>query len=372
MNNMNSNRRRYLDNIRWATVVTVVIYHVIYMYNGVQPFGVIGAFNSIQYQDAYQYLTYPWFMALLFIVSGMSARYYLDGHSVKEFIKSKNTKLLIPSTLAIFVFWWIMGYYNMAIGGAFETLALPAEVKQPVRGIIMWIIMSLSGTGVLWYIQMLWVFSMILSVIRRFEKGRLFEKTAGCSAVILILCVIPCFLSAQILNTPVITVYRFGLYGFCYFMGYFVFAHDEVIEALCKIKYVLFVAAAVLGIAYTVVYFGQNYAIKPAINSPLAMAYCWIMILAVMAGFKHYFDIKTPFTEWMSAKSFGLYVFHYLPLAMTAYYLRKYTPGCPAVLCYVLTGVSAFAGGYILYEAVSRIPVLRRVVLGLKGKKNVQ
>ncbi len=27
-------RKYYLDNIRWVTVVLVVIYHVIYMYNG--------------------------------------------------------------------------------------------------------------------------------------------------------------------------------------------------------------------------------------------------------------------------------------------------------------------------------------------------
>ena len=43
---MSSSRKPYLDNIRWATVVLVVIYHVIYMFNGVQPFGVIGSISS--------------------------------------------------------------------------------------------------------------------------------------------------------------------------------------------------------------------------------------------------------------------------------------------------------------------------------------
>lgn len=38
---MDNTRRIYLDNIRWITVCIVVIYHVIYMYNGVQLFGVI-------------------------------------------------------------------------------------------------------------------------------------------------------------------------------------------------------------------------------------------------------------------------------------------------------------------------------------------
>ena len=56
---MDNTRRIYLDNIRWITVCIVVIYHVIYMYNGVQPFGVIGPFKKQQPQDAFQYLVYP-------------------------------------------------------------------------------------------------------------------------------------------------------------------------------------------------------------------------------------------------------------------------------------------------------------------------
>ena len=46
--NMDNTRRIYMDNIRWITVCIVVIYHVIYMYNGVQPFGVIGPFKEQQ------------------------------------------------------------------------------------------------------------------------------------------------------------------------------------------------------------------------------------------------------------------------------------------------------------------------------------
>ena len=105
-------RKLYLDNIRWITVVLVAIYHVIYMFNGVEIYGVIGPFTEIQYQDVYQYIVYPWFMLLLFVVSGMSARFYLENHTDKEFRKSRTVKLLVPSTLGLFVFQWILGYYN--------------------------------------------------------------------------------------------------------------------------------------------------------------------------------------------------------------------------------------------------------------------
>lgn len=84
-------RKLYIDNIRWITVVLVVLYHV---------------------------------------------------------IKKRTGKLLVPSTLGLLVFWWILGYYNLLIGGGLEQMA---AVPKPV----LFIIMAVSGIGPLWYIQML-------------------------------------------------------------------------------------------------------------------------------------------------------------------------------------------------------------------------
>ena len=105
------------------TVVLVVIYHVIYMYNAVGIPGVVGQITQqpVQYQDYFQYIVYPWFMPLLFIVSGICSRYYLERHTDREFFRSRTTKLLVPSTIGLFVFQFIQGYLNMAIGGAFES-----------------------------------------------------------------------------------------------------------------------------------------------------------------------------------------------------------------------------------------------------------
>lgn len=160
-------RKTYIDNIRWMTVVIVVIYHVLYMFNGVVTSGVIGPFTPVQYQDAYLYFVYPWFMLLLFVISGMSARFYLNRHSEKEFLKRRTTKLLVPSTIGLFVFWWIEGYFNMAIGGAFANMS---AVPKPM----LFVIMVISGIGPLWYIQMLWVFSLLLLLIQKIEKDRLY------------------------------------------------------------------------------------------------------------------------------------------------------------------------------------------------------
>lgn len=133
----------------------------------------------------------------------------------------------------------------------------------------------------------------------------------------------------------IVTVYRFGIYGVSLFVGYFVLSHEEVTDSLMKYWIPLCVTAIVLGASYTIIYFGENYAIEPIINNALA---------------------------------YVLYIFHYLPLAMTAYYLKEYASGTPALVCYLLVGIMTFVGAYVVNEIISRIPVLRYLVLGIRGK----
>lgn len=355
-------RKHYLDNIRWATVCLVVVYHVVYMFNGVATDGVIGPFTRPQYQDGLQYLLYPWFMVLLFIVAGMCSRYYLETHTLKEFVRSRTRKLLVPSTIGLLVVGWIQGYVSMAISGAFDTIpgAVPAAA--------LYFIMVLSGTGVLWFIQMLWLFSMLLAVAARFETGRLYALTRKANLAVLVLLAVPVYLSGLVLNTPVIVVYRFGIYGFTFFLGYFLFAHEEVIERLSRYSLPLLAAAAVLGCVYLLLHFGDNYAVVPVVNCVPAVAYAWAACLAVLGCMKRWGDKATRFSAFMSKRSFGLYVLHYLPLSATAYALHQYAP-LPALPSYLAVAFAAFAGSLILYEAVSRAPFLRWCVLGLRKEK---
>ncbi len=355
-------RKYYVDNIRWITVLLVVLYHVIYIYNGVTEAGVIGPFHATQYQDALQYILYPWFMVILFVVSGMSSRYYLEKHTIKEFIAVRTRKLLVPSTVGLFVFQWILGYFNMQISGAFETI--PDEIPE----IVLYVMMVVSGIGVLWYIQMLWIFSMGLALVRKFETGKLYHVCERVNPIMLVLLGIPVWGAAQILNTPIVAVYRFGIYGICFLLGYFVFAHENVVEKLSRYWHILTAAAVVLGISYVYCYFGENYAVGPVVNSPYSVAYGWIAVLAIFAVMKKWADETSAFAARMTKKSFGLYVFHYLPLAAVAYYLKKYTQ-LGALPSYLITGVAAYAGGFLLYEVVARIPILRWCVLGIKKEK---
>lgn len=355
-------RRKYLDNIRWVTVLIVIIYHVIYMFNGVTTYGVLGPFSEDQPQDIFLYIVYPWFMFLLFVVSGMAARFELDHKGESGFIRNRTRKYLVPSTIGLFVFWWILGYYNMLIGGAFESMG---TVPKPV----LYLIMCISGIGPLWYIQMLWLFSLILIWIRKIEKDRVYNLAAKTNVFIIVLLGIAVYGAAQVLNTPIVVVYRFGIYGLGFLLGYFIFSHEEVMEKLEKYWMLFGLLALAFCILFLVFNLGKPYPEHEVLDTFLCNMYAWFGTLGLLAFMKKWGDFHNGFSDWMCRKSWGLYVFHYLGIAISSWYIKMYLPQIPVFFVYLLVLVSGIAGALLLYEIISRIPVLRWCVLGIKHNK---
>ena len=163
-------RKRYLDNIRWAVVAVVVVYHVFYMYNAEGVLGGLGKITKldVQWYDLLLYGVYPWLMPVLFLVSGICARLALEKRSDRAYFKSRTTKLLVPGTVGLFAFQFIQGWISISLGDGFDAMEVPGAVK--------YLIMALSGQGVLWYIQLLWVLTALLLLIRKLEKDRLWTS----------------------------------------------------------------------------------------------------------------------------------------------------------------------------------------------------
>ena len=75
-------RKHYLDNIRFLTIFFVVIFHVYFYYNNIGTEAMFAGLKpyegAVTFTGIYQYFVYPWFMLLLFVVTGISARYALE------------------------------------------------------------------------------------------------------------------------------------------------------------------------------------------------------------------------------------------------------------------------------------------------------
>jgi peptidoglycan/LPS O-acetylase OafA/YrhL len=301
-------------------------------------------------------------MLLLFAVSGMAARFELDRRTEKEFIRVRTRKLLVPSTVGLLVFGWVLGYYNMMISGALDQMG---AVPKPV----LYLIMSVSGCGPLWYIQMLWLYSVVLIWIRKIEKDRFYSLCAGANVPVLLALTVLIYGSAQILNTPVIVVYRFGIYGLGFLIGYFVLSHDEVMDRVGKAWVLLTALALILCVVFVIKFWGQSYPDHEVLDTVICNIYAWTGVLGVLAFMKRWGNFENRFTRWMCRKSWGLYLFHYLMIAAAGWHLRRLNPAPAPVIVYMLTGAAGFAGSYLLYEIMSRIPVIRWCVLGIRKEK---
>lgn len=352
-------RKHYLDNIRWATVVIVLLYHVNYLFNTVGiPFPV-GEDAGIRFMDIFSYIVYPWFMALLFLIAGMSARYALEHQAAGAFLKSKVVKLLVPSTLGLFVYHWITGWMNVHMGA-------DPGVLDAVPVVIRYLIYVLSGTGPLWFIQMLFVFSLLLVGIRALDKNDKLWTLGGRAGIpVLVLLVVIVWGGAQILNMPVLTTYRFGIYGVCYLLGYFVFSHEEVEERVERMRIPALLVTAVLGVCYVISYYGESYVTPECLKSPLVNAYLWAAILAILGCGRAWCNRRNRFTDNMTRTSFGLYIVHYPIVLAVCIVLYRYT-NLPHLLNYFLAWLVELPLSFLVYEVLRRIPVIRFLVLGVK------
>lgn len=362
-------RKHWIDNLRWVTVLLVLFYHVIYFYNNKGVPGGIGGFgDGPQYQDVVMYVLYPWFMPLMFILAGVSARYALKRRTGKEWFKERTRKLLVPSTIGLLFFGVFIGWFNYKIAADPALEFLPAPVKYAI-----WVV---SGTGPLWFVQDLWILSLLLLLVRKLDANEKFYNLCSKITIVpLILLGVLFWLGHQTLvMTPnpagidgLLNLYKPIFYAIPFFMGYFIFAHDNVQEMLGRYWFPLLACASVAGVVLTVTTFGQDNSLPQYLSAPMNNIYGWLMCLAMMAWFKARFDRTGKFAGYMTRSSYGLYLVHYLVVVSIGMYLKVKTQ-MPPVCMYVILTVAVFTLSPLLYEGLRRIPFIRWCVLGEKKK----
>ena len=360
-------RKQWLDNLRWVTVLLVLLYHVIYFYNNKGVFGGIGGFgDGPQYQDIVMYVLYPWFMPLLFILAGISARYALDKQPANEWFKARTRKLLVPSTIGLLFFGVFIGWFNSKGAPAGTLDQLPPAVKY-----FIWVI---SGTGPLWFIQDLWLLSIVILILRKLDsKNKLYNLCGRVGIVPLILLGVLFWLGHKTLvQEPdpqgidgLLNLYKPLFYMVPLLMGYLIFSHERLQESLAKAWVPLMVCACVSGGILVAATFGQDNTLPQYLGSPLNNIYGWLMCLAMMGWFKTKFDRTGKFANYMTGASYGIYIVHYLIIASIGTALKN-AAGMPPVCMYLILTAAVFSLSPLLYEVLRRIPFIRWCVLGEK------
>lgn len=350
-------RKQYLDNLRYLIVLSVIFYHVIYMFN---TLGIIRnvTIEGIPAFDTIMYVLYPWFMAALFLISGISARYALVSQTMGQFLKSRCRRLLLPSIAGIFLIGWIGGwitnqYNDMFVGNG-----------DLIPGFVKYLIYCFSGIGPLWYVHQLMLAYLVLALICKLDKKeRLLALGAKTNLPILLLFTLAVWGSAQILNTPLLEIYRHGIYIFMFLLGYHVFSHDNVQELVTKWCLPFTTIAGVLGVVYTITYWGQNFTLMVNLKSLLTNVYAWFAILALLGLMKKFLDKETAFTRYMRENNFAYYVLHYPLMVLLTFIMDKYLHiPMPAMYFFLLVAEMLLLP--LVVEIVKRLPIVKTLLLG--------
>lgn len=342
-------RKNYLDNVRWSVILLVLVFHVVSIFSSC---GAVMSINApgIPALDTIGYLIYPWFMSLLFAVSGICARYSLEKKSSAAFVRSRARRLLLP----FFSYLLLIG--PLASGLSFRVNKLE-EVFAALPGPVVFCIKVVNGMGPSWFLLQLFVLSLVLAGIRKADKkDRLFSLGEKATFPVLLLMYVPALASAQLLY--LVYTFRTGLYLLLFLMGYAVFSHENVQRQLQKYCIPLLCAGLAAGGVQTALSWGIPYQI--VVNRPSVMLYTWLMLLGLLGAAGRWFDFRTRFTAFMSRCSFGIYYFHYVPMVYAAWFLTGRL-SLPVLWNYLLVFLFSLAAAILLCLCFCRVPILNRL-----------
>lgn len=362
-------RKKWIDNLRWITILVVVVFHVFYYYNNI---GTVAMFNRLEANPAVegakasytfagvlQYAVYQWFMLLLFVVSGICAKYTLQKKTLKQFMKARVRKLLVPSTLGVITIQWIGGWI---ISNNF----LNSDGAQAVPGFVKYIISVFSGIGALWFCHILFVACCVLALIKVIDKSckleSLGEKSNIFAAAALVIVMIG---AAKILNIKLVPTYRFAYDTMAFLFGYYVFSSEKLLGQLKKYGWI----CLIIGIGFAVPYYMNSYGIlysdSSVQNNWISIVHAWFTMMGILGIAQTIFEFENKFSVYMNKVNWGIYVNHILVMIVLNTLLKPIVMDIPVPVVYIIELVVTLPVSIGLWEILKRIPVIKYVLYGL-------
>ena len=345
-------RKHYIDNLRNLTILLLFPVHTFMIWNDFgSHFYIWQGENKIL--STLIVLVNPWFMPLLFVLAGMSARYALEKRTNKEFVLQRINKLLIPFVggmifIVPFQTLYARKFFNNYGGSISDNLIYFFTHITDFSGYD-----GAFTPGHLWFILFLFLISLIALIIFRLAP---YEKVAVCVGKI------PVF-GAVLIFIPIWIMYYLGNFGgfsigknlALYLAGYYVLSNELIIEKLEKnIKWLSGLCMIGTIVSVTIYY-------KYAYYGDLWVNFIgWISILCLLILGKRFLNVKTGFTEYFNKASYPIYILHQSILVVLAYYVVRMNDILLVQVFCICIG--SFLLTLLAYHLIRWIPVVRKIV----------
>lgn len=345
-------RKNYLDNLRNLVILLLFPVHTFMVWNDFGlKFYIWGGENKVL--STLIVLVNPWFMPLLFVIAGISARFSLEKRTVKEFCRERVNKLLIPFIAGTILLVPIQTFYARKFFYGYD-----GSIIENMQYFFTHVT-DFSGydggftPGHLWFILFLFLISLISLIFQKyipFERVR--DKVGKMKAWMVIGLFISVWLLYYVGN---IGGYSIGKNLILYLLGYYVLGNDSIMEKLERnvrwITTIWIVLEIVLGIAYYQYSYYGDFGVNLV---------GWFGVLVILTLGKCFLDRETAFTRYFRKASFPIYILHQSILVALAYYVLNGFEQLVYQIILILFG--SFILTVLCYQIIKYVPVVRKLL----------
>lgn len=351
-------RKPYIDNLRNLTILLLFPVHTFMIWNDFGSRFYIWK-GEEKVPSTLIVLVNPWFMPILFVLAGISARYAFKKYTVSAFLIQRVKKLLIPFLFGLVALvplqtLYARKFFDQYEGGILENLQYYFTHLTDFSGYD-----GAFTPGHLWFILFLFLISiMALAPFYFYPYERVRKRVERMPAFGILFLFIPVWLMYYLGNFGGFSIGKnFALY----LAGYYVLSNDSILEKLEKnIKWLfglcLMETIASAALYYKFSYYGDLWIHLIGWNS--------ILVLLILA--RKFLNNSNGFTVYFNQASYPVYILHQSILVALAYYVVKNITGIFLQVVCIWTG--SFGLTILAYHLIRKIPLVRNLV-GIKGGK---
>ena len=344
--------RRYdIDWLRVLALGFLIVYHVVISF---QPWAQYIFFiqndQSLEWLWIFMGMINIWRIPILFMISGMGARFAMERRNWRQFLKDRTVRILIPFIFGLFCICPISVYIAMQYSG-----------KEP---------QYIPNAGHLWFLANIFLYVLLLLPLLTYLKNRsdnfvlrflsnMFHRPAGIYLVVL-----PVMFEAWLVNPESFPGYAQTSHGFwlgmvCFLSGFiFVSLKSVFWQAVEGVRRGALAVAFLLYLVRLVIFQLEG---EPSVLTAFE-SMSWM--LAFFGFGSLYLNKPSRKLAYFSKAVYPVYIVH-MPLQyFFSYYIIPLS--LPAAIKLVLLLVLTFGGSLALYEfALKRIKWVRPL-FGLK------
>jgi glucan biosynthesis protein C len=376
-------RLYYLDWLRVLAILTVFLYHTL------RPFDFISwHVKNTDQSEAITILLFffsQWGMVLFFVLSGAACWFALRSRSGRQFVRERSLRLLVPLVVGYLLFSPLQAYFEALNHGTFAGSFLQFVPWFVAHIQFSWHSPWISYPYHLWFLEFLWVFSLIALPLFLFLRGtagsRVIDTLAAWCARpgVIFLFIVPIYLIRVALGPafPAENDWATFVYYLTFFVyGYLLISRPSFAEAIRKQGWIALslgiLCFALIGVTYAAGYLEtwlsstSNIAGFLLIHLLLSI-FIWAWIVFILSCGIRWLNFTTKRLPEANEAVLPFYVLHQPAIVVIAFFVVQWDMGIlPKWLIISTLALALILAVYVLL--IRRVNWLRWL-FGMKPRK---